>query len=227
MFVFTTFNDKLQNNLQLISKALDTYFPKLAQMPELKEELLSVCSIQTFKSGTIILNEGSYVKAIPLIISGLAKVFKTEPIQGNEVLLYYIKPGESCVMSVTTLIRNQTSRVKAIVEEDAEIVIIPADKIMNIAKSYPQWNEFVYDLFNLKFEELLHTVEVLTFSKKETRLIEYLKKEAQLKNSNTLHTTHQHIAYDLGSSREVISRLLKKLENEGVLQLKQGVVKLL
>lgn len=211
----------------MISKALDTYFPKLAKMPDLKQELLTVCSIQKFDAGTVILNEGAYVKAIPLIISGLAKVFKIEPTNGNEVLLYYIKPGESCVMSVTTLIRNQTSSVKAIVEEDAEIVIIPADKIMNIAKSYPQWNEFVYDLFNLKFEELLHTVEVLTFSKKETRLVEYLKKEAQLKNSNILHTTHQHIAYDLGSSREVISRLLKKLENEGVLQLKQGVVKLL
>ncbi len=211
----------------MISKALDTYFPKLAKMPKLKEELLTICNIQTFNAGTVILNEGAYIKAIPLIISGLVKVFKAEPTNGNEVLLYYIKPGESCVMSVTTLIRNQTSRVKAIVEEHAEIVIIPADKIMNIAKSYPQWNEFIYDLFNLKFEELLHVVEILTFSKKETRLFEYLKKEAQLKNSNILHTTHQHIAYDLGSSREVISRLLKKLENEGVLQLKQGIVELL
>lgn len=211
----------------MIAEALDTYFPKLAQMPGLKEELLTVCSLQTFETGTIILNEGSYVKAIPLIVSGLAKVFKTEPIQGNEVLLYYIKPGESCVMSVTTLIRNQTSRVKAIIEEEAEVVIIPADKMMNIAKSYPQWNEFVYDLFNLKFDELLNVIEILTFSKKETRLMEYLKKEAELKKSNTLHTTHKDIAYDLGSSREVISRLLKKLEHDGVLKLQQGIVELL
>ncbi|MCK8520067.1 Crp/Fnr family transcriptional regulator [Aquimarina sp. D1M17] len=211
----------------MISQALDTYFPKLAEMPQLKEDLLAICSLQTFAPGTVILNEGAYVKAIPLVISGLAKVFKVEPEQGNEVLLYYIKPGESCVMSVTTLIRNETSSVKAIVEEEAEIVIIPADKIMNIVKAYPQWNEFMYDLFNLKFEELLNVIEILTFSKKETRLIEYLKKEALLKKSNVLHTTHQHIAYDLGSSREVISRLLKKLEHQGVLRLQQGIVELL
>ncbi len=196
-------------------------------MPKLKEELLAICSMHTFEAGTVILKEGSYIKAIPLMISGLAKVFKVEPTQGNEVLLYYIKPGESCVMSVTTLIRNTTSRVKAIIEEDAEVVIIPADEIVKIAKSYPKWNEFIYDLFNLKFEELLNVIEILTFSKKETRLIEYLRKEASVKKSNILHTTHQHIAYDLGSSREVISRLLKKLENEGLLQLRQGIVELL
>jgi len=196
-------------------------------MPKLKEELLAICSMHRFEAGTIILKEGSYVKGIPLMISGLAKVFKVEPTQGNEVLLYYIKPGESCVMSVTTLIRNTTSRVKAIIEEDAEVVIIPADEIVKIAKSYPRWNEFIYDLFNLKFEELLNVIEILTFSKKETRLIEYLKKEALVKKSNILHTTHQHIAYDLGSSREVISRLLKKLENDGLLQLQQGIVELL
>lgn len=211
----------------MISEALDTYFPKLAHMQGLKEELMAICSIHKFKAGTVILKEGAYVKAIPLMTSGLAKVFKVEPVNGNEVLLYYIKPGESCIMSVTTLIRNQTSTVKAIIEEDAEIVIIPADKVVKIGRSYPQWNEFIYDLFNLKFEELLDVIGILTFSNKEKRLIEYLKKESKLKKSNTIHTTHQHIAYDLGSSREVISRLLKKLEKEDVLCLKQGVIKIL
>jgi len=211
----------------MISEALNTYFPKLANMPKLREELLSICTIHSFKAGTVILNEGAYIKVIPLMISGLAKVFKVEPTHGNEVLLYYIKPGESCVMSVTTLIRNQTSTVKAIIEEDAEIVILPAEKMIEIAKSYPQWNEFIYDLFNLKFEELLNVIEILTFSTKEKRLVEYLKKESLVKESKILHTTHQHIAYDLGSSREVISRLLKKLENDGILKLKQGLIQLL
>jgi len=210
----------------MIAKALDTYFPDLAIMPELKSELLAISSIHTFEAGTVILKQGGYIKVIPLLISGLAKVFKQEAENGNEVLLYYIKPGESCAMSMITLLRNDTSKIKAVIEEDAEIVVIPADKALLIAKKYPKWNEFIYDLFDQKYEELLNVVEILTFSNKDRRLLEYLKKETRLKGRSILKTTHQQIAYDLGSSREVISRLLKKLENEGLLKLNQGEIKL-
>ena len=208
----------------MISKVLDSHFPELAKMPLLKDELISISEVNQFKAGTVILKQGEYIKVIPLLATGLAKVFKEEPINGGEVLLYYIKPGESCVMSLTTLLRNGASQVKAVIEEDADVVVIPADKALEIAKKYPIWNEFVYDLFKVKFEELLHVIEVLTFSNKDTRLLEYLRKEGNLKKSNALQTTHQHIADDLGSSREVISRLLKKLEQQGHIQLKQGVI---
>ncbi len=211
----------------MIAKALETYFPDLVKNPELKSELLTISSIHSFKAGTIILKQGSYIKVIPLLISGLAKVFKEEAENGNEVLLYYIKPGESCAMSMITLLRNDTSKIKAIIEEDAEIVVIPADKALLIAKKHPKWNEFIYELFDQKYEELLNVVEILTFSNKDKRLLEYLKKEARLKGSLVLKTTHQHIAYDLGSSREVISRLLKKLENEGVINLRQREIELI
>ncbi len=211
----------------MISKILDQHFPELAKMPELKADIEAISSIASFTSGTVILRQGEYVKVIPLLISGLAKVFKEESVNGNEVLLYYIKPGESCVMSVTTLMQNGISQVKAIIEEDAEVLVIPADKVLLIAKKYPKWNEFVYELFNLKFEELLNVIEILTFSNKDMRLLEYLKKEGRLKNKNTIKTTHQEIAYDLGSSREVISRLLKKLENDGKIKLGQGSIELL
>jgi len=210
----------------MIANALDTYFPDLAKMPKLKSELLAISSIHAFKAGTVILKQGGYIKVIPLLISGLAKVFKQEAENGNEVLLYYIKPGESCAMSMITLLRNDTSKIKAVIEEDAEIVVIPADKALLIAKKYPKWNEFIYDLFDQKYEELLNVVEILTFSNKDKRLIEYLKKEAHLKGSLLLKTTHQEIAYDLGSSREVISRLLKKLENDKVVILRQGEIEL-
>lgn len=196
-------------------------------MPELKKDLISISSIAHFKAGTVILKQGEYVKVIPLLISGLAKVFKQESKNGNEVLLYYIKPGESCVMSLTTLIQNGKSQVKAVVEEDAEVVVIPATKVVAIAGKHLKWNEFVYELFHAKFEELLNVIEILTFSHKDIRLLEYLKKEADLKNSPILKSTHQEIADDLGSSREVISRLLKKLEHESKLKLSQGAIELL
>ncbi len=210
----------------MIAKALDTYFPKLATMPALKEDIIAISNIITLKAGTVILKQGAYVKIIPLLISGLAKVFK-EDEGGHEVLVYYIKPGESCVMSITSMTRNETSQVKAIIEEDAEVVVIPADKVMMMAKKYPKWNEFMYDLFNVKFEELLTVIKILTFSNKDIRLLEYLKKEVTLKKNPILHTTHQQIAYELGSSREVISRLLKKLENENSIALKQGSIEVL
>lgn len=212
--------------MDIKEQALSMYFPELAKMPELRQELVEISSIADFEAGTVILKQGEYIKVIPLVLSGFAKVFKEEAVHGNEVLLYYIKPGESCVMSLTTLIRNGKSQIKAVVEEDAKVLILPAIKAMAIAKKYPQWNEFVYDLFQTKFEELLQVVETLTFSNKDVRLLEYLKKESTLKNSKTLHTTHQHIANDLGSSREVISRLLKKLEYEGHVGLKQGNIEL-
>jgi len=211
----------------LISQTIDLHFPALASIPELKSELVAVSSIHRFEAGTAILKPGGYIRVIPLLISGLAKVFREEPEHGNEVLLYYIKPGESCVMSITSLMRNEISQVKAVIEEDAEILVIPADKVFDIAKNYPKWNSFFYDLVNFKFDELIHVVEILTFSNKDKRLLEYLKKEVELKGTTILRTTHQHIAYDLGSSREVISRLLKKLELDGILKLKKGTIELL
>lgn len=213
--------------MDIKEQALSTYFPELAKMPKLRQELVEISSIADFEAGTVILRQGEYIKVIPLLLSGFAKVFKEEAVHGNEVLLYYIKPGESCVMSMTTLIRNGKSQVKAVIEEDAKVLILPAIEAMAIAKTYPQWNEFVYSLFQTKFEELLQVIETLTFSNKDVRLLEYLKKESVLKESKVLNTTHQHIANDLGSSREVISRLLKKLEHEGQIGLKQGEIQIL
>ena len=210
----------------MVKEALDTYFPEMAKMPELKSAIEAISSLTKISAGTVILRQGEYVKVIPLLVSGLAKVYKEEAENGNEVLLYYIEPGESCVMSVTNLIHNNVSQVKAVIVEDAEVVVIPAEKAIAIAKNYPKWNEYIYDLFNLKFQELLNVIEILTFSNKDKRLMEYLKTESRITESNILKVTHQQIAYELGSTREVISRLLKKLENEGKIKLSQGTIKI-
>ncbi|WP_298474100.1 Crp/Fnr family transcriptional regulator [uncultured Maribacter sp.] len=209
----------------MLQTIIEHHFPHLAKNPQLKEEIVRSSELVQIKKGDVILKSGTYIKVIPFLVSGLVKIFK-EDETGGEVLLYYIEPGESCVMSMTTLVKDEISKVKAIVEKDAEIVIIPAERALKMARNYPKWNEFFYDLFNLKFDELLHMVEVLTFSNKDRLLLEYLQKEATLHKSKKIQSTHQQIAKELGSSREVISRLLKKLEREGYLLLKQGVIQL-
>ena len=202
---------------------LTQYFPELAKLTALREELSELCILQTAPAGTVFLEEGAYIKMIPLLVSGLVKVFK-EDENGHEILLYYIEPGESCIMSLTACVNNKTSKVKAVIEEDSQVLLLPSDKVVSLGKKYSQWNEFVYNLYNARFEELLEFVKLLTFSKKDQLLLDYLKKEAAIKATNELKITHQKIADELGSSREVISRLLKKLENENILKLGSGKI---
>lgn len=208
------------------SKILRQHFPLLARATELNSQILELASTALFQPGEMILREGAYVKHIPLVARGLVKVFK-EDDEGNEVLLYYIKSGESCVMSLTACLKNEKSSVKAIVEEDAEIMLIPAAASVLWARKHPDWNEFMLQLFNSKYHELLHIVNILTFHKKEIRLMDYLFKKAETTNSKNLTATHQEVANDLGSTREVISRLLKKLEHEGKIRLGMGKIEII
>lgn len=210
----------------LKNNSLLKHFPILAKLPQLKEELTESCTLQTIPKGTVFLKEGTYIKIIPLLISGLVKVYK-EDENGHEILLYYIQPGESCIMSLTASINNEVSKVKGVVVEDSEALFLPADKVESLGRQYPQWNEFVYNLYNARFDELIDFIKLLTFSNKNQLLLEYLIKEAKVKGSDELFITLQKIANELGSSREVISRLLKKMEQEGVLKLGSGKIELI
>ncbi len=208
-----------------INNTLKTSFPQFASSVDLLQEIDKISSIHEFDKETIILKENSYVKGIPLLISGLIKVYK-EDESGNEVLLYYIEPGESCIMSIMAAEKNEKITVKGIIEEKSTIIIVPIQKLQSLRRNYPQWNLFVYSLFNEKFDEVIDMIKILTFSNKEKRLEEYLLKEAYIKNTTEIHQSHQEIANELGSSREVISRLLKKLENEGKIELSQRLIKI-
>jgi len=208
------------------SNILKNVFPQLALAKGLLQEIESISIIKEFDKNTIILKEDSYVKVIPLLISGLIKIYK-EDESGNEVLLYYIEPGESCIMSIMAAEKNEKVTVKGVVEEDVLLVLIPIARLTQLRKNFPQWNMFVYELFNGKFEEVIDMIKILTFSNKEKRLEEYLLKEASIKNTTEIKHSHQEIAKELGSSREVISRLLKKLENDGKIELSQRLIKIL
>ncbi len=201
-----------------ISKKLKEYFPDLARSTQLVSEIAKIAKLHSFKKETVLLKDDSFVKVIPLVISGVIKIYKEEE-NGNEVLLYYIKPGETCIVSVITAEKNEKVHVKGVVEDDVEVILIPKEKLYGLRKNFPDWNLFIFNSFNDKFEEVVDMIKVLTFSNKEKRLYDYLLRKTELNKSKTINKSHQEIAGELGSSREVISRLLKKLEKEKKLKL--------
>lgn len=179
--------------------------------PELVEQLYKFSSRKDYRAGSIILNENSNIRAIPIVAKGVLKVIRTEE-DGREILLYYIRAGESCIMSFLGGLHNETSKVKAEVEEDAEILFLPLDKVSLFIKEYPEWLDYIFRLYHKRFEELLEIVNAIAFKKVDERLLSLLKKKSELISSNTIHITHEQLANELGTARVVVSRLLKQLE---------------
>lgn len=186
--------------------------------PELIEKLYQHSIRKNFDAGNLILNENAHIRSIPIVIRGSLKVIRTEE-DGREILLYYIKAGESCVMSFLGGLHNETSKVKAEVEEDAEILFLPVDKVSLFIKEYPEWLDYIFRLYHKRFEELLEMVNAITFKKVDERLLNLLKKKSELTASMTIQITHEQLANELGTARVVVSRLLKQLEEMGRVQL--------
>src|SRR6478735_3996800 len=130
----------------------------------LNEEVYTSGQVKSFPADTVILNINAYIKSIPIVLSGSIKVIKTDE-EGREILLYYIKAGESCIMSFLAGIHNDTSKIKAIVEEDAEVLLIPVNKASEWIKEFPEWTDFIFALYQKRFEELLEVVNAVAFQK--------------------------------------------------------------
>ena len=194
--------------------------------PELKEKLYQNSIIKEFKEGDTVLREHSNIQSIPIVTKGSIKVLRTDDDE-KEILLYYIKPGESCIMSFLGGLHQDTSKVKAIVEEDAEILFIPIDKVVLLMKEYPQWLEYIFRLYHKRFEELLEVVNAIAFKKVDERLLLLLNKKEELTKSKIIQITHEQLANELGTARVVISRLLKQLEDEGKLKLGRNKITLI
>lgn len=193
--------------------------------PELVEKLYKYGIQKNYQSGSVILNENAPIRSIPIVTQGTLKVIRTEE-DGREILLYYIKAGESCIMSFLGGIHNETSKVRAEVEEDAEILFLPVDKVSLFIKEYPQWLDYIFRLYHKRFEELLEIVNAVSFKKVDERLLNLLKKKAELAQSKTIQTTHEQLANELGTERVVVSRLLKQLEENKILKLGRNKITL-
>lgn len=193
--------------------------------PELIDKLYKNSILKTYEAGSIILNENSHIRSIPIVVRGSLKVIRSEE-DGREILLYYIKAGESCIMSFLGGIHHETSKVKVEVEEYAEILFLPVEKVSLFIREYPQWLDYIFRLYHKRFEELLEIVNAIAFKRVDDRLLALLNKKTELTGSRILNITHEQLANELGTARVVVSRLLKQLEENGVLQLGRNKITL-
>ncbi|QIG89528.1 Crp/Fnr family transcriptional regulator [Chryseobacterium sp. POL2] len=194
--------------------------------PELLEKLYEYSMIKNYQAGDIIVDENSQIRSIPIVTKGAMKVVRTEE-DGREILLYYIKAGESCIMSFLGGLHNETSKVKAEIEEDAEILFLPVTRVSEFIKDHPEWLDYIFKLYHKRFEELLGIINEIAFKKVDERLLNLLEKKAELTQSNSLNVTHEQLANELGTARVVVSRLLKQLEENGEVQLGRNKITLL
>ena len=194
--------------------------------PALVKEINQFGERKHFKEGDIIMDYGKYIRMMPMVIRGTLKVLKKDET-GKEILLYYLSSNESCSMAYSCCLEAKKSEVKAIAEEDVDLIAIPHTKLDEWLCKYPSWKNYIMRSFNLRFLELLKTVESIAFHKLDDRLIAYLKEKQRLSGSSVIKASHYLIADELATSRVVISRLLKQLENDGKIVLYRNEIKLL
>ena len=183
---------------------------------DLLESIRNKAQLKTLPKNTEILREGQYIKVIPLVLKGLIKVYTR--YKDRELLLYYIQPRESCIMSFSASLENDPSSIYAVTEEDTEALLMPVNEVRGWMTDYPGLNSLFFYQYKQRYSELLDTIQHLMFDKMDKRLYEHLKTKTTIKNQNPLKISHQQLADELGTVREVISRVMKKLETDGLVR---------
>lgn len=189
-------------------------------------EIVQVGTFKEVPEGFKLMEIGQYVKGMPLLVSGAIKVLR-EDKEGDELLLYYLEKGDTCSMTLTCCMGDSKSEIRAIAETDAKLIMVPIQKMEEWTSKYKSWRNFVFESYHGRLNELLGTLDSIAFDKMDERLINYLKEKSRINKDQTIHNTHQEIAYELHSSRVVISRLLKKLEQMGKIELHRNYIKIL
>lgn len=201
--------------MEEFEKIIAAKFPSFEK--ELLHEMGSVSEIKTFQPGEVLMRTGQYIKSTMLVLDGLVKIYR-EDNEGNEFFMYYIDAGKACAISLLCAQRQDTSEVKAKTVTEATVLSIPFEKIDQWVAKYKSWNYFALNSYRERFEELLLTLDHTAFRNMDERLIFYLKRHQEKLKSNRIPVSITEIAQELNSSREVISRLLKKLSEKGLLE---------
>ncbi|MEZ4953700.1 MAG: Crp/Fnr family transcriptional regulator [Saprospiraceae bacterium] len=208
-----------------ILQVLQKNFPQIAERA-LQEEIAEVGKLFHFRSGEVIMNFGSYVKMVPLVVSGSIKVTREDDEEGRELFLYFLGAGETCAMSFTCCMMHKKSDIRTEAMEDTTIIGIPIRYVDAWMGKYQSWKNFVMTTYDSKMKEMVRTIDNIAFRALDERLLKYLEARKESTGSAIISATHQEIADDLNVSREAISRLLKKLENMGDVELGRNQIKI-
>ncbi len=195
---------------------IQQFFPQFE--PALKEKLIANCSIKSFTAGEILMQPGQYFRSTMIIVEGRVKLYR-QGEEGEEFFMYYIEPGGACALSLICAAKQETSEIMAKAVEDTIALLLPITLMDDLMRNYKTWYYFVLETYRSRYEELLVLIDNVVFKSMDERLEYYLKNQYQKLQTRQLNITHQEIANDLNSSREVISRLLKKMEQQGKLEL--------
>lgn len=189
------------------------------------EVVLETAKLKKLRADDWMVDIGDPIVYMPLLLKGQLRILR-EDEEGHELLLYYIRPGETCAMSLTCCSGNAVSNVRAVAEEDTELLLLPIQIIDEWTTKYPSFKSFILKTYQRRFEELLNTIDSIAFHNLDDRLSQLLKQKSE-KEGSVLKTTHQELANQLNSSREVISRLLKQMERKGKIQMGRNKITLL
>jgi len=189
------------------------------------EAMLADGRILEVPAGTELLKEGAYVRELPLVIEGLVRVFIVH--EDKELLLYFIQPKESCVMSFSALLEHAPSRINAIVEKPSTLLLLPEAKLREWLREHPSLNTLFFHQYNERYLDMVHTVAQVAFGDLPTRLLDHLKRLQGMTQAAVIDVRHAKLAQELGSAREVITRALSKLERDGRLVQESGGIRLL
>lgn len=193
---------------------------------KLLEEIAQLAKIHDFKEGDVLIDFGDYIKNMPLLLKGAIKILR-EDFDEGELLLYFIEKGDTCAMTMACCLGDTKSEIKAVAETDVELIMIPVYKMEEWLGKYKSWRNFVFNSYNNRLKEMLTAIDNLAFMNMDERLLNYLFEKAKINKTNHIQNTHQEIAYDLHTSRVVISRLLKALENENRIKLHRASIEIL
>jgi len=201
-------------------------FPVISDR-NLQAEIAEVGKLMHFKEGDVIMNYGSYIKMVPLVVGGSIKVSREDDIDGKEILLYFLNAGETCSMSFTCCMTNKKAAIRTEAEEDTTIIGIPIQYVDQWMMKYPNWKNFVMMSYDNRMLELVKVIDNIAFKGLGESMENYLKKLSNSLGGKVIHRTHQQIADDLNVSREAVSRLLKKLEKMKVVKLGRNEIQFL
>lgn len=191
----------------------------------LGREIIEASVTKDFPAGAVLISEGQFISSVPVVIKGLIKVFTK--FEDKELLLYYIRPNESCIMSFSGAMSGEPSRVSAVTEEPTSVILLPMEKLPLWVREHAGINTLFFRQYNQRYSELLDTINQLLFARMDKRLYDHLRERSRVTGSRQLFMTHRQIAAELGTAREVVSRVLKKLEREGKISQNQSSIEIL